>query len=653
MSKPVVIVGVVLALISMSIGILIYLSYGVETSPPSRQSISSLKESVTISWAEEGPIHIRAEDRRDFFAALGYAHGMNRSWVSVLMRQASLGKMSEWFGQDAWNEDRLVRRLGIALGAKQSYDALSPEIRARLEGYADGMNAALMTKRVQRKAAFVLLEIDLDPWEPWHSIAVERLWAWLGAPVQQLDASTPGVAEVRSADRSLRSRLHIFGLRENMNVLIGGGQQMRHLLRFLMGNSGLPVLQEFVFESSGGARVDGAQANGARMGGLSIPGTIMFPAGRTATLSWTFLMASNVSVVEKSLSDMVSLETSYERLSDVDGFEEVFVIERANGALAIDEGSATDSLRTLLSWSGIERTTDSESWIRLTEGMFRSFELFRDDGIVNKSGAGAAITGSPLVSYKHPNGVLFISNSDFALDLEERLREIISGQAETQSDWDLLHDTFSTSAKTWTESFLSALDSLPARSVQENEAVEYLRNWDLSYRGSSIAASIAEYAIQGMRTSSDDSLLVDGAGIALGEAVDILTSKYSSDMREWRWESVQDLRVFFPGWMSESTFIDRRVRKFQSEFLPVSLSGRGHPSSLSWGPKIDDSALKAASAWEGLFGSQPGSTFEFERPFVEYASFLGRFYPESRTPVRVLFDSDANDYTQTELTPTR
>ena len=116
------------------------------------------------------------------------------------------------------------------------------------------------------------------------------------------------------------------------------------------------------------------------MDGLSIPGTIMFPAGRTATLSWTFLMASNVSVVEKSVSDLVSLETSYERLSDVDGFEEVFLIERANGALAIDEGSATDSLRTLLSWSGIERTTDSESWIRLTDGMFRPFELFRDDG---------------------------------------------------------------------------------------------------------------------------------------------------------------------------------------------------------------------------------------------------------------------------------
>ncbi|GMQ81355.1 MAG: penicillin acylase family protein [Rhodothermia bacterium] len=643
MSKPVVIVGILLTFVSVSIGLLLFLSYGLETVPPTRDKISGLEEAASIRWAEKGPIHIQVEDRRDFYTALGYAHGMNRTWISLLMRQASLGKMSEWFGQEAWNEDRLVRRLGIAREAQRSYEALSPGIRTRLERYANGMNAALMTKRVQRKAALVLLEIDPGRWEPWHSIAVERLWAWLGAPVQQLDTSVPGVRDLLLADRSLRSRLHIFGMRENMNVLIGGGQQMRHLLRYLMGNSGQPILQEFVFQSTAGTRMDG----------LSIPGTIIFPAGRTETFSWTFLMAADVSVAQEPVLDLVTSETYYDRLQDVNGFEEVIQIERVNGALAIDEGSATDSLRTLLSWSGMDHATDSESWIGLADGTLRPFALFRDDGIVNKSGVGAAITGSPSTSYRHPNGVLFISNSDSGDDLVERLKEIISGQAEAQSDWDLLHDTFSKSAKNWTDDFLSALDSLPSRTVREDEAVEYLRNWDLSYRGSSIAASIAEYAVQEMRNSSGDPVRAESAGIALREAVDALTSQFSTDMREWRWESVQDLRVYFPGWMSASTNTDRRVRKFQSEFEPVSLAGRGHPTSLSWGPNLDPSRMKAATAWEGLFGSQPGTTFEFERPIVRYAKVLGRFLPENRTPVQVSFTSDSIDNERTELIPAR
>lgn len=642
-SKPGVIVGTILALAAGFIGILYYLSYGVKTAPPARHPIQGLAETVSIYWAEEGPVHIQAEGRGDFYTALGYTHGMNRPWISLLMRQASLGKLSEWFGQEAWDEDRLARSLELAKDARRSFDSLSPEVRTQLERYADGMTAALMTKRVQRKAVLVLLEIVPESWQPWHSIAVERLWAWLSAPVQRLDPRIPGVQELLAADRSLRSRLHVFGMGENMNLLIGGGQQMRHLLRYLMGNSGQPILQEFAFASSAGERIDG----------LSIPGTILFPAGRTYEFSWTLLMAANVSVDQVSLADITSSETIYDRLKDAEGFEEVVQIERINGALAIDDSASTDSLRTLLKWSGMNHSTDSESWIKLTAGILRPFSLFRDDGIVNKSGVGATITGFPLTSFRHPSGVLFISNSESGSDLKERLQEIISGQTEAQSDWDLLHDTFSTSAKKWTDRYLLALDSVTNRTVRENEAVDYLRNWDLSYRGSSIAASIAEYADQELRRSPEDSLLGETAESSLANAVMALTRRYTADMREWRWESVQELQVYYPGWMSTLTTTDRRVSKFQNEFLPVSVAGRGHPTSLSWGPAIDASKLKAATAWEGLFGSRPGSTFEFERPIVRYASFLGRFLPENRAPVSVHMGVDEMEYERTELRPAR
>ncbi|MCZ6705056.1 MAG: penicillin acylase family protein, partial [Bacteroidetes bacterium] len=124
MSKPGVIVGTFLALAAGFIGILFYLSYGVKTAPPARHPIQGLAETVSIYWAEEGPVHIQAERRGDFYTALGYVHGMNRPWISLLMRQASLGKLSEWFGQEAWDEDRLARSLELAKDARRSFDSL-------------------------------------------------------------------------------------------------------------------------------------------------------------------------------------------------------------------------------------------------------------------------------------------------------------------------------------------------------------------------------------------------------------------------------------------------------------------------------------------------------------------------------------------------
>lgn len=651
MSRTVVIAASVLFALFVFAVLLYYLSYGVNTSPPSRQSLAGLEQPVTIYWSDDGPVRIVAESDADFFAALGYTHGMNKTWVALLLRQAALGRLSEWFGQNARQEDRLVRQLKLARTAQNIYETLDDKEKKTLERYAEGFSAALSSARVRRKATLVLLEINPESWEPWHTLAVERLWAWIGASVQDLPEDLEGMGAFLEADRALRTRLHVYGMSENMAMLVGGDDRIRHLFRFVTGDSGQPLFQEFEYVSSTGPVMDG----------LSVPGTTIFPAGRTNKQSWVFLLPTDISAKTEKIIPSERLDITYDLLGAASGQEEVVIIERLHGGLVLGnvlgdvlgDNADADSSRTLIHWSGLDVNARNENWTSLLSGDQPLFSLFRKDGIIYYDDGGPEIVGSPSLSYAHPGGVLFATNSASGPELRKRIESIVAGQTRVQSEWDILHDTFSGSASDWMGRFLEALDSVSVSTVREDEAVEYLRNWDHNYRGASIAASIAEHTRKNLEAQPRDRLTPAIAHGALSSAVDFLTEYYGADMREWRWETVQDLIVYFPGWTSASGAVDRRIKQFNEEFLPVAIQGYGHPNTLAWGPTIGHAWRKATSAWEGFFGRDPGSIFEFERPYVSYSSFLGRFLTPNRIPVSAQMDIAGSEVTITNLQPTR
>ncbi len=120
LQKIIIGLGVFIAGFLLIGGVLWYLAFGVETGAPSEARIPAIAARATISWSSEGPVSIEAEDSADMLPALGFVHGTTHSWTILLLRQAALGRLGEWFGRESFATDRLMKELRIGRGAEDA-----------------------------------------------------------------------------------------------------------------------------------------------------------------------------------------------------------------------------------------------------------------------------------------------------------------------------------------------------------------------------------------------------------------------------------------------------------------------------------------------------------------------------------------------------
>src|SRR3954454_22842731 len=92
-----------------------------------------------------GVPHIEAEQRADLHFAQGYCHGQDRLWQMDFYRRVVEGRVSEMAGAEGLAIDRLLRTLGVHRTAVREEARLDPELRARLERFCEGVNAAAAT----------------------------------------------------------------------------------------------------------------------------------------------------------------------------------------------------------------------------------------------------------------------------------------------------------------------------------------------------------------------------------------------------------------------------------------------------------------------------------------------------------------------------
>ncbi|MDX1548847.1 MAG: penicillin acylase family protein, partial [Rhodothermales bacterium] len=233
--------------LAAGIGLLWFLAYGVAGPAPEQAQVPALSAPATLGWNPEGDVQIRADDEAGALAALGYAHGRRRAWSVVLWRQAALGRLGAWFGEPALKVDRLARQLGFEVRARAAYDALDDEHRALLAAYAGGLDAALREPSGRLVHEFVLLGIDAEPWEPWHTLALERLFAWLATPPPPPDAfarTDPSVAAFYDADDALRQMLHLHGFENSIAWAARDSAGVHFYQRHVYGATVLPFFQE-------------------------------------------------------------------------------------------------------------------------------------------------------------------------------------------------------------------------------------------------------------------------------------------------------------------------------------------------------------------------------------------------------------------------
>jgi penicillin amidase len=139
--------------------------------------LPGLSAAVKVVRDEHGVPHIFAANMNDAARALGYVHAGDRFFQMEVQRRAGQGRLSEIFGSDTLDTDKLTRTLGLYLLAQNSIQFLSPEARDFFQAYADGVNAWLDTHRDKLPPEFLLLDLKPEPW----TIADSLVWGKLMA----------------------------------------------------------------------------------------------------------------------------------------------------------------------------------------------------------------------------------------------------------------------------------------------------------------------------------------------------------------------------------------------------------------------------------------------------------------------------------------
>ena len=125
--------------------------------------------------------HILASEDRDAFFGLGFVHAQDRLWQMTLMRRTAQGRLSELFGRETLEIDRLLRALDLYGLAQAAVPHQTEATRDALEAYADGVNAWLRVVQAEALGRgapeFLLFDARIAPWTPADSIAVQKLMA--------------------------------------------------------------------------------------------------------------------------------------------------------------------------------------------------------------------------------------------------------------------------------------------------------------------------------------------------------------------------------------------------------------------------------------------------------------------------------------------
>ena len=663
MVRILIIFFVVLLVLLLSGGILLYLGYGLTERPPSLERVAGMSDTARVELFDDGSARIRAETKEDALAALGFLHAQEHGWTMSLYSRSARGRLSEWFGDDMLDLDRLVLRLGIARGAREAFASLDEQHRALLQAYSRGVNAAFGRRSARMRHEFVALEVEPDQWEPWHSLAVERLLAWMAAVRPSTDTLTAAggdLADFFDADDLMRRWLHLHGFENGLAWTVRDSSGVRLFQRHVYGASALPLFQTVSLETSGDRPVIGA----------TIVGSPFMPGGRSGSRSWAVLLSSSLTL-QRARRDTTQVTPVYERLISADGEEHLIRVDRtetemffaspraffadtvsphprsdtltAASPFPIDSVSAGDGQQGwVLRWSGFVQGSDAATWLDMTNGVEPSFNLFDGVGLELGVDGSTRVLGDPLVARSSDAGSL-ASNSSWAVYVADRFDSLLAGGTEAMLMADLEDDRRSAWAAHLAPSLVESAIAVPNQPAIVTETLAFLRNWDFAYDRASIAASIFDTWM----TVYTDSLAhqpkpaaPDSAHIEtllhyelLVEAVERLAAEYGENLSQWRWEVIQPKQFYFPVF-SADTLVSADISLLpKTRYAPIEIPGSGHPTTLFWGPSSIEAGLRSPARWEASISTADWEAFRVRSRSFGANRFFGRYVVSDRPVV--------------------
>src|SRR5215813_291003 len=144
-------------------------------------NLPGLRERTTIRRDERGIPYIDARNEHDLYFAQGYATAVDRLWQMDFLRRTARGELSEVLGAGpnnlALEQDKVHRTYGFAQVADAEFAQATPEGRAVIQAYADGVNAfisSLDSKSLPPE--FQILQYRPREWTPSDSLVLVKLF---------------------------------------------------------------------------------------------------------------------------------------------------------------------------------------------------------------------------------------------------------------------------------------------------------------------------------------------------------------------------------------------------------------------------------------------------------------------------------------------
>jgi penicillin amidase len=157
--KKVLIAVVVLLMLSVAV-VYIWLK-SLMPNYDERIKISGIKSNVEVYYDRYQIPHIYANSAEDAWLALGYVHAQDRLFQMELLRRVGSGRLSEIFGKDLIEVDKLFRTLGInqvaEASAKKYFSGSDSAFQKLTHAYLNGIN--LYLDRGKTPVEFTLLGI--------------------------------------------------------------------------------------------------------------------------------------------------------------------------------------------------------------------------------------------------------------------------------------------------------------------------------------------------------------------------------------------------------------------------------------------------------------------------------------------------------------
>jgi len=141
-------------------------------------AVSGLKSQVKIYFDDFGVPHIISQNQDDAYFTQGYLHAQDRLWQMDLTRRVAEGRLSEVFGAQVIEFDKLFRTIGIHRFSYNWYNSISPESKQILTSYTQGVNKFIETHYDNLPVEFDALNYRPEPWKPEQSLMLARMMGW-------------------------------------------------------------------------------------------------------------------------------------------------------------------------------------------------------------------------------------------------------------------------------------------------------------------------------------------------------------------------------------------------------------------------------------------------------------------------------------------